>query len=209
MMFYSSIGAMSRNRLIVDSLAAAMGWSAVQAEATLNAYATGLFLPTQAEVKAISNLKSFHDEWRLALYAFHVLELLQKGVDLSPIASHDTVSKWVRGVSVISQKKRGEILQMFNVDVDHVPESRRFAYAETQTPTVSIDLRRNHLKLSATTYFLAQTSDSSFVVKFENRTDLACFHQNVIDHGLTIVDSGDFNRAVIPASEARVYYAKS
>lgn len=208
MMFYSSIGAMARNRLIVDSLAGAMGWSAVQAEATLNAYATGLFLPTQAEVKAISNLKSFQDEWRLALYAFHILELLQKGVDLSPIASQDTVGKWVRGTSVISQKKRGEILQTFGVDLDHVPESRRFAYAESQAPAVSLDMRRNLLKLSATTYFLAQVSDNAYVVRFENKTDTEYFHQDVVAHGLSIVDSGDFFRAVIPASEARIYYAK-
>lgn len=208
MMFYSSIGAMARNRLIVDGLADKMGWTAAQSEATLNAYATGLFLPTHAEVKAISNLKSFHDEWRLALYAFHILEMLQKGVDLSPIASHDTVGKWVRGISVVSQKKRAEILDKFNVDLDSVPESRRFAFVESSAPQVSLDMRRSLLKMGATTYFLAQISPSSYAVKFDTASELESFHQNVAAFGLTTEDHGDLKRAAIPASEARIYYAK-
>jgi len=115
----------------------------------------------------------------------------------------------VRGISVVSAKKRAEIFNIFDVDLDSVPESRRFVYAYSAASQVSIDMRRSLLKLGKTTYFLAQISPDAYVVKFENRADLAHFQQDVAEHGITTDDNGDLKRAVIPASDVRIYYAKS
>lgn len=127
-MFYKSVGAMASNRSIVDSFAAQMGWSVERATATLHAYGTGMYLPPLEEVKALSTLEDFETEWRIALYAYHILELQRQGVNLDSVCKPETRAKWVRGGSVVSIKFRRKFLDVLGVDLDHVPEKRRYAH---------------------------------------------------------------------------------
>lgn len=208
MMFYHSVSAMASNRSIVESFAAKMGWPEDHAVAALTAYSTGLYLPTLQEVKALSNLPDFENEWRLALYAFHVLELQRCGHDLSVVAGSETVAKWARGKRLLKPVSRRRILDLFNVDVEDVPEERRFFYTHTERPKVWFDQRRTQLHAPGFIWSLQQVNDNMFVVRADNPKDLQELDAVLKEYSIHTMPTGDFICAVIPATSASIYYAK-
>uniref|UniRef100_A0AB39CDR4 Uncharacterized protein n=1 Tax=Pseudomonas phage HRDY3 TaxID=3236930 RepID=A0AB39CDR4_9VIRU len=208
MMFYHSVSAMANNRSIIESFANAMGWSHEHGAAALAAYSTGLYLPTLDEVKALSRLPDFESEWRLALYAFHILELQRAGADLSVIAGTETVNKWARGKRLLKPVSRKRILELFAVDVDQVPEERRFTYTNEERPKVWFDQRRTQLHAPGFIWSLQQVHDTMFVVRADNRKDLLELDAALKEHGIHTMPTGDFICAVIPATSASIYYAK-
>ena len=208
MMFYKSIGAMASNRSIVESYANKMGWSVDQATAALNAYGSGLYLPTYEEVKAIANLPDFENEWRLALYAAHVVELQRLGHDLGQLAKAETVALWARGRRLLKPVTARRIRDLFGVDVDQVPPVRVFAYVENDRPKVWFDQRRNKLFAPGYVWTLQQVHDTMFVVKADNKKELLELDAALKTHNVATCTTGDFICAVIPATSASIYYAK-
>lgn len=209
MMFYKSVGAMASNRSIVDSFAAQMGWSVERATATLHAYGTGMYLPPLEEVKALSTLEDFEIEWRIALYAYHILELQRQGVNLDSVCKPETRAKWVRGGSVVSPKFRRKFMDVLGVDLDHVPEQRRYAHVgDGQGKKIYIDTRRNHLRTDRYCWCLCPVHENTYVVQMDNRQQIEELEEEFRRLDIFTMPTGDFMSAVIPAHEARVYYAK-
>lgn len=209
MMFYKSVGAMASNRSIVDSYAAQMGWSVERATATLNAYGTGLYLPPYEEVKALSTLEDFEIEWRSALYAYHILELQRQGVDLNAVCKPETRAKWVRGASLVSAKFKRKFLDVLGVDIDHVPEARRYTHVgDNAGKTITVDTRRNLLRTDRYCWSLCPVRENAYVVKLESRHDIEELEEEFRRLDIFTMPTGDFMSAVIPAHEARIYYAK-
>jgi hypothetical protein len=209
MMFYISVGAMASNRSIVDSYAAQMGWSVERATATLNAYGTGLYLPPLEEVKALSTLDDFETEWRIALYAYHILEMQRLGADLNAVCKPETRAKWIRGASVVSDKLKRKFLDVLGVDIDHVPEGRRYTHAgDGVGKKIVIDTRRNHLRTDRFCWTLCPVHENAYVVKLESRKEIEDLEEELRRLDIFTMPTGDFMSAVIPAHEAKVYYAK-
>lgn len=210
MMFSKSVGAMATNRSIVESYAAKMGWTPERATASLNAYGTGLYLPTLEEVKAISTLQDFETEWRIALYAYHILEMQRQGLDLSKVAQVETRNKWIRGASLISDKFKCKINDVLGIDIEQVPDARRYTHAEDGSGTLKIwiDGRRNYLRTSRYCWTLCPVHDNVFVVQMDNRKAIEELEEEFQRLEINTTPSGDFMIAVIPAHAARVYYAK-
>lgn len=208
MMFYHSVSAMANNRSIIESFAAKMGWPVQQASAALTAYSTGLYLPTFDEVKALSDLPDFETEWKLALYAFHILELQRAGADLQVVAGAETVSKWARGKRLLKPISRRRIKELFGVDVDNVPEERRFFYTHVEHAKVWFDPRRSLLHAPNYAWSLQPVHTDMFVVRADNQKDLQELDDVLKEHAIPTMPTGDFICAVIPATSARIYYAK-
>lgn len=211
MMFYKSVGAMASNRSIVDSYAAQMGWSVERATATLNAYGTGLYLPPLEEVKALSTLEDFETEWRLALYAYHILELQRQGVNLDTVCKPETRAKWVRGASVVSPKFRRKFLDVLGVDLEHVPEARRYSHTCDGADVgkkIWIDTRRNFLRTDRYAWSLFRVHENAYAVQMESRQQIEEMEIEFRRLNIFTMPTGDFMSAVIPAHDAKVYYAK-
>lgn len=209
MMFYHSVSAMANNRSIIEAFAHKMGWPLDQAAAALAAYSTGLYLPTITEVKALSNLPDFETEWRLALYAFHILELQRAGADLSGlVVGQSTINKWARGQRLLKPVSRRRILELFGVDVDRVPPDRQFVYTDEQRPKVYFDPRRCQLRAPYHVWAMTQVHDTMFVVRAESKKELTELDTVLKEHGIPTTPTGDFICAVIPATSASIYYAK-
>jgi len=208
MMFNLSVGAMASNRSIIESYANKMGWDVERATAALTAYGTGLYLPTLDEVKAISNLPDFENEWRLALYAYHILELGRAGHDLSAIAKPETVSQWARAKRLLKPVSRRRIKELFGVDVDEVPVGRQFFYKNELRPEVHYDARRGLLHVGRYVWNLTQIHEKSFVVRSSDQKTLLDLDAELRMHGIALHLSGEFIRAEIPATNVSIYYAK-
>lgn len=210
MRFQSAMAAMATNQNHVAQFAEKMGWDKERAEATLQAYGTGKYFPSKIELQAMGVSESLYWAYMVALNAYHIDAIIAAGLGkkLYEILQKATIEKWRVGNAMPSQRSKGKIEIEFGVDLHAVPSECIYTYAQTKQ-VFHVDLRRNRLTIDNRIYVLAQVSPDAYVVRLESVNEIQAFHSVVAEHGLETEDNGDFKRAVIPASDTRIYYVKS
>lgn len=215
MRFQSAMAAMATNQNHVAQFAEKMGWDKERAEATLQAYGTGKYFPSKIELQAMGVSESLYWAYMVALNAYHIDAIIAAGLGkkLYEILQKATIEKWRVGNAMPSQRSKGKIEIEFGVDLHAVPSECVYTYAPARL-SYQVDLRRNRISLHThehltRTYMLAQVSPDAYVVKFQSAVEIQTFRDDVALIGLITEDNGDFNRAVIPASDTRIYYVKS
>lgn len=215
MRFQSAMAAMATNQNHVAQFAEKMGWDKERAEATLQAYGTGKYFPSKIELQAMGVSESLYWAYMVALNAYHIDAIIAAGLGnkLYEILQKSTIEKWRVGNAMPSQRSKGKIEIEFGVDLHAVPSECVYVYAPS-TLSYTVDLRRNRLALHmhphfTRTYLLVQVSPDAYVVKFQSANEIQAFHDDIAACGLATEDHEDFKRAVIPASDTRIYYVKS
>ena len=201
MMFDKSVSALADNRNAVADYARNRGIDFEHAQTTMRAFASGMYLPTYEEMKAMANLPAFEKEWLQAVHSYNLLELERQGVDFSQVASRDTVQKWISGRASISKSKQQLIADVLGIDINFVPFGRRFVYEGQQGPVIRVDLRRNVLAIPGELYRFAQMLPDQYIFTFATVDALVDFQTKLLSCGAQFYAAGPLSEMTLPGNK--------